>query len=402
MEANTILKRESKDDLRFLDGLRGLAALYVAIGHARWLLWEGYAEGFLRHPQQYSVFGKLLVYASALFRYGHEAVLFFFVLSGFVIHLRYAKQLNLDNRETSFDWRSYVWRRAKRLYPPLIFALALTWALDVYGARLGYPIYFQATPSPLINQNVVVHHDWLTGLGNLAFLMNSYVPAWGTDGPLWSLKFEWWFYMIYPVFWWLSKKSIRVATVLMVGLWLASFVPALWPASLLREVFSMMLAWWFGVLLADIFAGRLRWSFARLAPLILFITFLPFINLNPIISDILWGLGFTGLIAVCFAFHRKDGLILSMLGILKPLGDMSYTLYVIHFPILVLISGYVMSRTQNHQMPSHFGWAASGILLCLLVAYLAHWIVEAPFVKPYYASRNLVTPLHVEEKPLIA
>src|SRR5919205_40528 len=117
--------------LLFLDGLRGLAALYVVAGHARWLLWEGYSEGFLAHPGQYTGLGKLLVYASALLRYGHEAVLFFFVLSGFVIHLRYSRQLRAGNGESRFDWRSYVWRRAKRLYPPLLFALILTAVFDL-------------------------------------------------------------------------------------------------------------------------------------------------------------------------------------------------------------------------------------------------------------------------------
>ena len=84
------------DDLRFLDGLRGLAALYVMIGHARWLLWEGYSEGYLQHPDSYSQAGKALVYFFSIFRYGREAVLFFFVLSGFVIHLRYARKLKAE------------------------------------------------------------------------------------------------------------------------------------------------------------------------------------------------------------------------------------------------------------------------------------------------------------------
>ena len=39
----------SDRNLVFLDGLRGLAALYVMVGHARWVLREGYSEGFLKH-----------------------------------------------------------------------------------------------------------------------------------------------------------------------------------------------------------------------------------------------------------------------------------------------------------------------------------------------------------------
>ncbi len=36
--------------LLFLDGLRGLAAFYVMVGHARWLLWEGYGKDISNIP----------------------------------------------------------------------------------------------------------------------------------------------------------------------------------------------------------------------------------------------------------------------------------------------------------------------------------------------------------------
>jgi peptidoglycan/LPS O-acetylase OafA/YrhL len=228
---------------------------------------------------------------------------------------------------------------------------------------------------------VFADHGWLTGLGNLAFVMTSYVPVWGTNGPLWSLKFEWWFYMIYPAFWWLSKKSITLATALMAVLWAASFYPAVWGLSLFREIFSMMLAWWFGVLLADIYTGRLRCSFATLSPLSLLLFVLPFAAVDPVVKDILWGLGFSGLIGLCFVMRNRGGVMIDILERLKPLGDMSYTLYVIHFPLLVLMSGFVSSLSQGGYLPAHFGWVILGICVCVLLAYLAHWLVEVPFVR---------------------
>jgi peptidoglycan/LPS O-acetylase OafA/YrhL len=88
-----------------------LAAFYVMVGHARWLLWEGYGEGFLKHPESYTFAHKLLVYFFSLFKYGYEAVLFFFVLSGFVIHLRYARKLVANKTEAHFDGAASAWRR---------------------------------------------------------------------------------------------------------------------------------------------------------------------------------------------------------------------------------------------------------------------------------------------------
>ncbi len=373
------LKVRENHSLFFLDGLRGLAAFYVLVGHARWLLWEGYSEGFVKHPHDYSRFETALVYASSLFRFGHEAVVFFFVLSGFVIHLRYSKQLYMNREEAQFDWTRYLMRRVRRLYPPLFLSLALTLALDLLGASLGFIIYQQKTPYPLINQNVLVPHDWFTGLGNLLFLMNSYVPTWGTNGPLWSLKFEWWFYMIYPVFWWLSKKSIALATGLMSCLWILSLFQLLTHIVLLNDVFSMMLAWWVGALLADVFTQRINVPFKRLSPFLGFVILLPIFKTNSVVHDILCSLMFGGLIAVCFAFQEK-GRSLNLLDAIKPLGDMSYSLYVLHFPILVFMSGWLMSSSPGHCLPEHFGWSFVGILICLLVAYLAHLVVEVPFV----------------------
>ena len=364
--------------LLFLDGLRGLAAFYVMVGHARWLLWEGYREGFQNHPASYSVMNKALMYFFSLFKYGHEAVLFFFVLSGFVIHLRYARRMAEQGMAAKFDWAPFVWRRARRLYPPLLAAMGLALILDNIGKANGFAIYSQNTPYPLINASVVSHLDGVTLLGNLAFLMNTYVPVFGCNGPLWSLKFEWWFYMIYPLFWLLSRRSIGLATCLMVALFAGSLFSVEWPVLLLHDVFSAMLAWWLGALLADTFAGRIKWRW----------------------HWITIGTGLSGVLVLSFAEPLHDlgmGLVFSAVlagGILiedwnfrlfwleklKPLGDMSYTLYVTHFPILVLASGWLMSRSPKGLLPQHFGWMFCGVAVAMLIAYGLHFIVERPFL----------------------
>jgi hypothetical protein len=65
-----IVQKTNSQNLLFLDGLRGLAAFYVMVGHARWLLWEGYGEGFQQHPGSYSIVNKVLMYFFSLFKYG--------------------------------------------------------------------------------------------------------------------------------------------------------------------------------------------------------------------------------------------------------------------------------------------------------------------------------------------
>lgn len=57
-----------------------------------------------------------------------------------------------------------------------------------------------------------------------------------------------------------------------------------------------------------------------------------------------------------------------------------YTLYVIHFPVLVLPSGWLMAQNLKGSLPAHFGWALAGIFASLGIAYALHFLVEKPFL----------------------
>jgi peptidoglycan/LPS O-acetylase OafA/YrhL len=59
---------------------------------------------------------------------------------------------------------------------------------------------------------------------------------------------------------------------------------------------------------------------------------------------------------------------------------MSYTLYVTHFPILVLTGGWLMSRSPKGVLTQHFGWVFCGIAVTSAVAYGLHFVVERPFL----------------------
>lgn len=369
--------QKPNDQLAFLDGLRGLAAFYVMIGHARWLLWEGYSTGYLLHPDRYSFFDKVQMYFFSMFTFGHEAVLFFFVLSGFVIHIRYSRKLLLDPQNTTFDWISFYFRRAKRIYPPLLFALLVTFIFDTIGTNLLYPIYFKLTPYELINNNINNSHSLIDFFGNLFLVMGSYVPVWGSNGPLWSLKYEWWFYMFYPFFFYLSKFNQWVATLTITTLYLLSYVNINVFGSFISDIFSMMLAWWFGVILADIFTKRNPLQMKFVTPFALLIPVLLFKKDFGFDRDILWALGFTGILSITFLTQKS--LLVRIISKFRALGEMSYTLYVSHFPILVFLSGWITAKSYENLLPAHFGFIYLGIILTLSIAWFTHLIIERPF-----------------------
>jgi peptidoglycan/LPS O-acetylase OafA/YrhL len=391
-----------------------LAALYVFIRHASVLLYA--------RPDHPAFIDRLVASGFFAFRFAVAAVYFFFVLSGFVIHLRYSQKLAADPRGATFGWPSFFWRRARRLYPPLLFAIALTFLFDSTGMHLHFPVY----QTELVAHRVVTPHlDLGTLLANLAFLANVHLPTfsggfftskvWGTDAPLWSLTFEWWFYMIYPAFWWLTKRSIALATTIVAaGFALHYFVHHLEKTHqsaqsihLLVMTLTAFPAWWIGALLADIYAGRIKIPFWCLTPLLILLPFTAVIPEEGVAArttvaiDLSHGgmhfikalassdgslqviglaLAFAGLISLGFTLQSR-GLTLRPLNALKWLGDMSYTLYLIHMPICVFVSGWLMSRTPQRTLP-HTPWLVVLIIPAMLgFAWLAHLLVERPFTR---------------------
>ena len=375
-------KKINPKDLLFLDGLRGLAALFVMMGHARLLVWEGFAEGYVHHPENYNAFNKMLVYFFSLFatKYGHQAVLFFFVLSGFVIHLKYAARLAADPNH-KFDTRNYFIRRIRRIYPPFIFALLLTTLLDYIGRNINAHTYDLRAASELaFYPHLATNYDLKTFFGNLFFLNETYVPNFGSNGPLWSLKYEWWFYVLYPLLYLLNRRSSLISFAAMFVLFILSFFPNIMPVLLLRDIFSMMVCWWLGVLLADIYAGRVKIQFKYPA---LFAVLFPVNFIKPLtavweVNDLLFAVGFFGFLAFCFALKEK-GYSLKMLHKLKWLGDCSYTLYVIHFPILMLLGVWVASHNGG-KLPMSFLPMIAGMIGTVILAHVFHFFTEKPFL----------------------
>ena len=127
---------------------------------------------------------------------GREAVMVFFVLSGFLVGGAVMRA------GPAFDWRTYAIARLSRLWVVLVPALLLTAALDTCVASSWPSILsgshyadWQSGPSP----QGLYAKDWLTALGNLLFLQTLVVPVFGTNTPLWSLANESWYYLWFPL-----------------------------------------------------------------------------------------------------------------------------------------------------------------------------------------------------------
>ncbi|MDE1191337.1 MAG: acyltransferase [Arachidicoccus sp.] len=375
MKINTSVRNH----LFFLDGLRGLAAIYVAAGHARWLLWEG-GDHFKAHIHSYGKVYRALAVAMSFLKYGHEMVLFFFVLSGFVIHLKYSKQIKEGN--TILDKRKYFIRRATRILPPYLFAFLVTFICDSIVAHYRFSIYTHTTQIPGLNKNIVFNHSWLSLIGNLFFLQTAYVPVFGSNGSIWSLKYEWYFYMLYPILFFFNKKTVPLT---LAGVFLIFVVYVLGFQThfiLLDQIAPAVLSWWTGAFIADIYNERIhlntliRRIIYACTLLLLLVPVLHDYKMNASLKDQIAAVGFGGLLLFLLDFRTNRWI--QYVGKLKWLGDCSYTLYLIHAPIIILMNGILLTYTNNI-LPATFMYVLIAVILVTVLAYGIHFLVEKPF-----------------------
>ncbi|HXD93222.1 MAG TPA: acyltransferase [Bacteroidia bacterium] len=363
-------KTFDKSNLKILDTFRGFAALYVLAGHARWLLWEGYNAGYKLHPTSYNIVDKVLMYFFSIFQFGNQAVLFFFILSGFVIHWSTSNRVYKVGKLEVWD---YLCRRCKRIYPPLLMAIILTYVVDKIGLTHHLPVYFSHTLYPSINENIHPVLNLKTLLGNLTFLQTVYTPVWGTDGPMWSLMYEWWFYLLYiPIFWLFRKNKVLTTSVVLI----AGSISAIYPFKplLISLVLTNFITWYMGMLLADVLMDKKRDVKTAIINLTL-------ILLTTIL--IYKSVGSSILLAVSIVYLLYISLTTNIAAFMKnyhKLAEFSYTLYIVHVPIICLISGYIMTKNNQH-LPMHSYFIVCGIIFCIAIAWLLHLVCERPFVK---------------------
>lgn len=172
-----------------LELLRGASALAVVLGHIRALLFKPYEE--LASP------GLITQVWYLLTGFGHQAVMVFFVLSGLLI----AQSVDAAESKQGFKWRPYILARAKRLYPTLLVALVVGGLID----RLGLHFFSGTDAYHYDATNVILSYDIRQALsigtlvGNLLFLQSLHVQTLGSNGALWSLSYEWWYYLLFPL-----------------------------------------------------------------------------------------------------------------------------------------------------------------------------------------------------------
>lgn len=343
------------------------------LGHLRGVMFVGWSA--LPNGSRNIFVVALYVYTA----FYHEAVIVFFVLSGFLI-----AGPNVDRvRLKLFRPKSYAIDRLTRIYVTAIPAMLLTLAADAIGSRwLAWTGFYDGT-NRLFGERAGVYHGAGIGdlAGNLAMLQPVHVPVLGTNFPLWSLSFEVWFYVWFGVLAWRfqSSRHFRPLALLLATLALALFH---WMA------IFFVLIWCFGALAYQWrgWPNSMGLAFAAFAISLLLSVALKFSAFNGAIplkpTDLPVGLSFAWILAL---MKRRSYRVLNATEKFNDaLSNFSYSLYVTHYPvILCLVAVFaevagISGGLKHGLIPGAASWAVYIASACcmIVIAFLFSQLFE--------------------------
>lgn len=355
---------DSKKHFEILDGLRGVAAIMVVAFH----VFEIFSEG--DHTKQ-------------LINHGYLAVDFFFALSGFVVGYAY------NDRWNKMSLGGFFKRRLIRLHP-MIIAGMLTGALCFYyGAS---PVLFPKIAEVPFWKMILV---MLIGFTLIPVPAALDIRGWDEmhplNGPAWSLFFEYVANILYALV--LRRLSRTVLAVLValagaalihlavtspngdvIGGW--SLQPAQFRIGLTRLLFPFLA----GLLMSRILKpGTIRNGFLLCSALLIVCFSLPRIGAG----GPLWINGLYDSLTIILIFPLIVYLGASSSGqsntgrlVCRFLGDISYPLYIIHYPFIYIFSAWVV----DHKISLVAGWpVGAGLLLgAVVLAWLIFRFYDLP------------------------
>ena len=362
----------------WFDLFRGLAAFLVCIGHVRNAFWVDYGEIQLRawwHAPAYLITG-----------FGHQAVIVFFVLSGFLVGG------SVLVKKESFFWIDYFSSRLVRLWVVLIPALIFTAACDYLTIRIQ-PDAFNGELSSLWNSGPSTLEGFgvLAFTGNILFLQTILVPVFGSNGPLWSLANEFWYYCIFPLFVFGLNGAKNSSSISRLSKLLLAFAICAW---LPRDIFLYFAVWLMGV---AAFALTRKYSRKYHSLLVLVCAVLLVFaliaakaatkNENLLIwSDVLIGVLFSFLV-VAMNGYKNHWIGRGLLGrCIKLTSDFSYSLYLFHFPLVVLLATILVGKAQLQ--PNMYSVLI--ILVVTTLIFISAWLAWFLFERHYVFVRNIL------------
>ncbi|MBR5849039.1 MAG: acyltransferase [Bacteroidaceae bacterium] len=375
---------DTKPHYELLDGLRGVAALLVVFYH----IFEGFSFAELTNAAGDGVISTL--------NHGHIAVDFFFMLSGFVISYAY------DDRWGKMSIGDFFKRRLVRLHP-----------MVVMGALVGVATFVAAgcrqwdgtvTPASYVLMALVLTMFMVPALPGLPYEVRGNGEMFPLNGPAWSLFFEYVGNILYALF--IRRFSTKALAILAAALGIAhafffvgdvsgyGCVGVGWTidsVNFFGGLVRMLFPFTVGMLLARTFVPRkVKGAFWVCTILLVAIFSVPYIasagsvSLNSLYEVICIALLFPLIVWMGACGTCGD----SFTGrVSKLLGDLSYPLYIVHYPIMYLFYAWLIEE-KHYTLGETWAVSAMVVAASILLAFLLLKLYDEP-VRRYLAGKFL-------------
>ena len=370
---------DTKPHYHLLDGLRGVAALMVIWYH----VFEGYAFA-----------GGTTI---DTFNHGYLAVDFFFILSGFVIGYAYD-----DRWGKNFTMKDFIKRRLIRLHPMVIMG-AVVGAITFYiqgsvqwdGTHIG---------RSMVMLSLLCTIFFIPAMPGVGYEVRGNGEMFPLNGPCWSLFFEYIGNILYALFIRrLSNKALTIVVVLL-GVALASFaifnvsgygnIGVGWTldgVNFIGGLLRMLFPFSMGMLLSRNFKPmKLRGAFWICTLVMIALFAVPYLEgtesicTNGIYEAFCIIIAFPILLWIGASGTTTDK---KSTQICKFLGDISYPIYVIHYPFMYLFYAWLI-KNQLFTLGETWQVALCVYAWNILFAYLCLKLYDEP-VRKYLAKRFL-------------
>lgn len=355
--------------LEELDSLRGLAALTVVFGH--------YLSAALIDHKTLIEYGPARIFISA-----NEAVLLFFLLSGFVLILPFIKK----ETYSLYDYSNFVIKRVLRIYIPYLVAIILAIFARVYfytGELNGYSTWFNDNWKDEVTTKSIIDH--IIFLGEYAKQFNTVT---------WSLVEEMRVSLVFPLIAFLIIKSNWKTNM--------AILVAMYIFSVIGLQIDMMTTIAKSLMYASIFYTGGILSKYRLQIIdrmknisnlkqwfIILIAIGLYLYAKPsFVANSFWGLDTYSRISLDYIFTISGAALIVMSAlsfeskfvflkwrIVKFFGEISYSLYLYH--VIVLLSfAYILDGRVNVLMIYVLSF-----VFTVFISYCSYKYVEKPFIK---------------------
>ena len=247
----------------------------------------------------------------------------FFVLSGYFISSTVLKSIN----ENRWSWSDYLIKRVTRLWIVLIPALFLTYIV----AKIQLGLFGEDFSPPNLKLSNFISFELF--FSNLFFMQGILVEGpFGLNGPLWSLTYEFWYYILFPciVLMFRSNTKGKRFFYLLVSIVISIFVG--------QKIMEYFLIWLLGAIIPLIKPLNIEKVFLKyiilLTSLLFAIISLYYEAGSSYFLDLRVGIMFALLTYLIVSFFNNGSV---KYNIPKYFAGFSYTLYLTHYPLANLI-----------------------------------------------------------------